>query len=93
MQRRARIALALWITWALVAWNVVFDHVIEVAARRYLHAAGLAAQAGGPYARIDAWMRPAVATGLWIASLSAATILIIGIAGVRLAAARSRPCA
>ena len=34
-----RIARALWIAWALVVWNVVFDRVIVVAGRAYILAA------------------------------------------------------
>jgi hypothetical protein len=83
----------LWVVWAVIVWNVVFDQVIVVAGRRYLQAAASAAQAGGPYARIDDWMRPAVAGGLWMASAAAGAILIFGWFGVRFAAVRaaSRP--
>jgi hypothetical protein len=91
--RAARIAATLWVIWAAIVWNVVFDQVIVLAGRRYLRAAAMAAQAGGPYARIDDWMRPAVGAGLWIASAAAAAILILGWFGVRLATVRaaSRP--
>ena len=87
--RAARIAAALWVVWAVVVWNVVFDRVIVVAGRQYLRAAALAVAAGGPYARIDDWMRPAVTAALWMASAAAAAILILGWFGVRLAAVRS----
>jgi hypothetical protein len=87
--RAARIALVLWIAWAVVVWNVVFDHVIVASGRAYIHAAAVAAQRGGPFARMDDWMRPAVTRGLWIASLAALAILLIGLVGIR-AAARTR---
>jgi hypothetical protein len=92
-KRLARVALALWIVWAVVAWNVVFDHVIVVAGRQYLRAASEAARAGGPYARIDDWMRPAVTTGLWTASAIALAILAVGWLGIRRTGAWRRPCA
>jgi hypothetical protein len=88
-----RLALALWVAWALIVWNVVFDHVVEVAGRQYLHAAGLAAQTGTGYVRIDDWMRPAVTSGLWTASLSAAAIVVVGLTGILTAAARLPPSA
>ena len=84
--RAARIASVLWIVWAVIIWNVVFDHVLVVAGRWYLHAAQLAAQAGGPYARIDDWMRPAVTRGLWTATAAAGVVLLIGLLGVPLSA-------
>jgi len=76
-----RLALALWIVWAVVVWNVVFDHVIVVAGREFIVSAGLAARNGGAYARMDDWMRPAVTRGLWLASAAAGIILVFGIAG------------
>ena len=83
--RAARLATALWVAWAVVVWNVVFDHVIVLAGRRYLNAAGIAAGGSGAYARIDDWMRPAVTRALWTATGAGAAILVIGLVSVRLA--------
>ena len=58
----APIARALWVIWAVVVWNVVFDHVIVVAGRRFIAAAQVAA------VNMDAWMRPAVTGALWMAT-------------------------
>src|SRR5262249_12802815 len=88
-RRAARIALALWILWAVVVWNVAFDRVIVVAGRRYITAA--TQPAGGrdaPRANMDDFMRPAVARGLWVASAAGGAVLIVGLAGVRAAAQR-----
>ena len=86
-----RVARALWIVWAIVLWNVVFDHVIVVAGREYLAAASTAVDRGLPYVRMDDWMRPAVAHGLWIASASAALVLSVGFSSLAFAA--GQPCA
>jgi len=72
----ARLALALWIAWAVVAWNVVFDQVIVLAGREYIQAA-LAAGVG-PFANMDDWMRPAATRALWLASGAAFAILLTG---------------
>jgi hypothetical protein len=85
-----RLARALWIAWAVLLWNVVFDHVIVVAGREYIGAAGRAVSLGLPYVRMDDFMRPAVTRGLWIASASAALVLIVGLASLRVAAAGDR---
>lgn len=77
-----RIARALWIAWALIVWNVVFDRVIVVAGRTYLVAAE-AARAGAPYAHVDDWMRPAVVRALVIATSAAGIILIVGFTALR----------
>ena len=49
-----------------------------------------AAQGTGPYARIDEWMRPAVARGLSAATVAAVAILALGFLSLRLAARSSR---
>jgi hypothetical protein len=76
----ARIARALWIAWAVILWNVVFDHVIVVAGRRYIVAAQTP---GAPRASMDAFMRPAVTRGLWIATVAAGAVLATGLAAIR----------
>ena len=80
---RRRAATWLWILWAFVVWNVVFDRVIVDAGRAYVRAASAAALGDHPYERIDDWMRPARSRALWLATSSAAVILIVGIAAVR----------
>jgi len=89
--RATRLARALWIAWAVIVWNVVFDHVIVVAGREYLSAAVHAARSGAGYLGMDEWMRPAVARGLWIASASAAAILLTGLVAVAFASRTSEP--
>jgi hypothetical protein len=81
----ARLARALWIVWAILVWNVVFDRVIVVAGRSYITAAYRAA-AGDPPARppaMDEWMEPAVTRGLWMATAAAGAILVTGVVSVR----------
>ena len=90
-----RLARALWIAWAVIVWNVVFDHVIVVAGRNYIYAAGRADGRLGPDGRslvpMDDYMRPAVTRGLWIATTSAAVVLGAGFLLLRAASARSTP--
>ncbi len=83
--RAARIARLLWIAWAVIVWNVVFDHVIVVAGREYILAASLAVARSAPFARMDDWMRPAVARGLWTASFAALAIAAGGLSAIRFA--------
>jgi hypothetical protein len=88
----ARIARVLWIAWAIIVWNVVFDHVIVVAGRSYIAAARRAAAApAGPFVNMDDWMRPAVTRAFWIATASGSVVLLAGLAGVSRAARRLEP--
>ena len=76
-RRARRLAVALWIAWAIIVWNVVFDHVIVVAGREFIVAAGRAVQAGGPYAHMDDWMRPAVPRAFWTATAASSALLVL----------------
>src|SRR5260370_20573366 len=89
--RAARIARWLWIAFAIVVWNVVFDRVLVLAGRQYVHAATVAARGSGPYLRVNDWMRPAITRGLWTATAFAAVILAIGLISLPLAARRRAP--
>jgi hypothetical protein len=73
----ARLALVLWIAWAVVVWNVIFDQTIVLAGRDYIQAA--MATSVGPFANMDDWMRPAVTRGAWLATAAAGTILVTGV--------------
>lgn len=88
--RATRLATALWILWAVILWNVVFDHVIVLAGRDYVAAALLAANGSGPYARIDDWMRPAAARAFWAATAAAVAVLVVLFVGLRSARGSSR---
>ena len=82
-RRAARIARLLWIAWAIVLWNVVFDRVIVVAGRHYVAAAGrTAGMPAAPLLNMDEWMRPAVTRGLWIASAAGGIVLVSGLVAV-----------
>jgi hypothetical protein len=89
-RRAARIARTLWIAWAVIIWNVVFDHVIVVAGRDYIQAAGRSAAAAAPvFVNMDDWMRPAVTRGFWIATAACAAVLVVGLLAVNHAGRRS----
>jgi hypothetical protein len=84
----ARAARILWVIWAVLLWNVVLDHTIEVAARQYIVAARRAAYSSAAphhYENMDDWMRPAVSRGLWLATGSAALVMATGFALLRIA--------
>jgi hypothetical protein len=81
----ARLARALWIVWAVVVWNVVFDRVIVVAGRTYIAAArAAAADPAAPPLNMDEWMEPAVRRGLVAATAAAGTIIVVGFAATRI---------
>jgi hypothetical protein len=87
---RTRLAAWLWLVWAFVVWNLVFDRVIIEAGREYVRLAVEASQGSGPYAKIEDTMRPARTRALWLASSSAGVILVVGFVALRRANRSSR---
>jgi hypothetical protein len=86
----SRLAIALWIVWAFAVWNVVFDRVLVLAGRRYVHAAAVSAGQSNAFIRIADWMRPAVWRGFWAATAAGTLILVTGLVAVGVAARRRR---
>jgi hypothetical protein len=83
--RTARTARLLWIIFAFLAWNVVFDRVLVLEGRRYVHAAATAARESRPYVLVDPWMRAAQRRAVWTASAVGGGILVVGLVAVGLA--------
>jgi hypothetical protein len=91
--RAVRVAVALWITLAFCAWNVIFDQIIVNAGRAYVFAASVSAAQYHTYLLIDDWMRPAVNRALVTASVAAIAILAVGLLAIGAAARRDRSSA
>jgi hypothetical protein len=85
LPRGTRLAAALWIAFAIVAWNVVFDRVIVVGARDYLAAARQAEPDPGAALLISDWMPPAIQRALWSANAVGGAIALIGLAALAFA--------
>ena len=80
---RRRAAVWLWIAFAFLVWNAVFDQVIIEAGRHYVEIATASGEANGPYLKIEDTMRPARSRALWLATASAGVILVVGFLGLR----------
>ncbi len=88
MGRKEKAALILWIAFAILVWNIVFDRVIVVAGRDYVAAALDAVKSGRPYLRMGDWMAPAAVRGAGLATAAAAVVLLVGLGGLAFARRR-----
>ena len=80
-RRRLQMAIALWVAFAFVAWNALFDFLVVRAGREYLHAAAIAERDGHQHLLIAEWMGPAVKRAFLYASLLGVAILGCGLVG------------
>jgi presenilin-like A22 family membrane protease len=88
---RRRVAFWLWLAFAFLVWNAVFDQVIIDAGRHYIEIATASAESNGPYLKIDDTMRPARSRALWFATASAGAILVVGVLLIRRAGLSGPP--
>jgi hypothetical protein len=84
-RRAARTARALWFVFAFVAWNVVFDRILVLEGRRYVHAAAMAARESRPYVFVGPWMLAAQRRAVWTASIVGGGILAVGFGAIAFA--------
>ena len=87
--RVRRIALALWIAWAVIVWNVVFDRILVIEGREYVYAASVAANESRPYVGAHDWMRAAKKRALWNASAAGGGLLAVGLTAIAIANLKS----
>ena len=78
--RARRAAAALWIAFAVTAWNVAFDRMVAVAGARFTRESVERHQAGEPPITIDAGYRPEVGRAAVSASLASVAVLGLGLA-------------
>jgi hypothetical protein len=90
LRQSAKFAATLWLILAFLVWNVVFDRVLVLAGRRYAHDAAMAVREGHAYLYIDNWMRPAIAHGVRVASVTALGIAAFGLIAVVVASRLDR---
>ena len=82
---RIRLAVFLWLLLAFVVWNVVFDRILVIEGRAYVHAAAVAVSKSAPYVLAGPWMGAAQSRALWTATAAAAAVLAVGVAGFAVA--------
>lgn len=87
--RRERIAVTVWVLVALVVWNGLYDLLLARSTQNYLfrtamHEAGIA-----PAVDLTAALDYAVLEAVWLSTLWAGILLLLGLLTIRLITSRS----
>lgn len=87
--RRERIAVTVWVLVALVVWNGLYDLLLARSTQNYLfrtamHDAGIA-----PAVDLTAALDYAVLEAVWLSTLWAGILLLLGLLTIRLITSRS----
>ncbi len=86
-----RAARLLWVLFALVLWNVIFDVHVQLAAIRYVSAQQHYELGHAPRQSIAAYMEPAVRAGFRNATLWSGLTALAGLGAIARAARGPRP--
>ena len=84
-----RVAAVLWLTFAIVVWNVVFDRILVIEGREYVYAASVAANESRPYVGAHDWMRAAKKLAPWNSSAAGGVLLAVGLTAIAIANLKS----
>jgi hypothetical protein len=87
--RRRRIAVALWVIIAVVAWNGLYDELLARSTETYLYRQALFQAGRGPWIDLATAMQIAVRDAAWLSTLWASILLLAGMATIRLASSHS----
>ena len=79
---RVAVAMALWVACAFVAWNVIFDRYVSVAAIEFSREQILRYQHGDSLISIHAGFSPQVRHAAWQSSLWVSPVLVGGVLAV-----------
>ena len=82
--RARRLAIALWLGLAVVAWNALYDLRISLGVRDYLLKAALHDAGRGPAVVMAEAMRATVRDAVIVASLWAGIVVVVGTVTTRL---------
>jgi hypothetical protein len=75
---RLAVAVALWVAFVFIAWNVIYDRYVAVAAVEFTRQQILAYDRGAPLTPIHDGFSPRVRDAAWRASLLVSPIAVAG---------------
>jgi hypothetical protein len=89
LERRERIAVAIWLVVALVVWNGVYDLLMTRGIKDYLLRQALHQAGRGPEVSMTALIDLAISEATWVSTLWASVILLAGLLTIRLLTRRA----
>lgn len=87
---RTRLAVVLWLLFAFVVWNAMFDRLVDGAVWEFLRLESEHFRGRGAPVTIADIIEPRVARGAKLATLVAGAVAIVGLSAVAAAVSRHR---
>lgn len=87
--RRERIAVTVWVLVALVVWNGLYDLLLARSTQNYLFRTAMHDAGVAPAVDLTAALDYAVVEAVWLSTLWAGILLLLGLFTIRLFRSRS----
>ena len=87
--RRERIAVTVWVLVALVVWNGLYDLLLARSTQNYLFRTAMHDAGVAPPVDLTAALDYAVLEAVWLSTLWAGLLLLLGLITIRLLTSRS----
>ena len=87
--RRERIAVTVWVLVALVVWNGLYDLLLARSTQNYLFRTAMHDAGVAPAVDLTAALDYAVLEAVWLSTLWAGILLLLGLLTIRLITSRS----
>jgi hypothetical protein len=87
--RRERIAVTVWILVALVVWNGLYDLLLARSTQNYLFRTAMHQAGVAPAVDLTAALDHAVLEAVWLSTLWAGILLLLGLLTIRFLRSRS----
>ena len=86
--RRERIAVTVWVVVALVVWNGLYDLLLARSTQNYLFRTAMHEAGVAPAVDLTAALDYAVLEAVWLSTLWAGSLLLLGLVTIRVFSSR-----
>ena len=84
LQRREKIAVALWVLLGIGLWNAMYDQILEKGIKEYLFRSTLHEAGRAPQVPIATVLEPFLFDALWVSTFWAGLVTLAGLLTVRI---------
>jgi hypothetical protein len=84
LQRREKVAVALWVMLGIGLWNAMYDQVLEKGIKEYLFRSTLHEAGRAPQVAIATVLEPFLFDAVWVSTFWAGLVLLAGLLTIRM---------
>ena len=84
LQRREKVAIALWLALGIGVWNAMYDQILEKGIKEYLFRSTLHEAGRAPQVAISTVLEPFLFDAVWVSTFWAGLVMLAGLLTIRM---------